>query len=129
MKATAKDFSVLSASLSLSVSSVADLFEAVRSSLTWQYGEKDAQSLKGILLQTPTQSLVFFNDKDIAHKLLSQPIIHLSGPLTACFSLVAALPTEFISIQATSDCHFGSLVRDIQAILQNPLVRFPTWPS
>jgi hypothetical protein len=107
----------LLAKLSMSVTNIVDLFEAVRCSMSWQFGEESSRCLKAILLRSPTEAIVFVNDSSIAKKMSADPIVHLSGPLTASFTDGVNLLTEFVRIECV---HVNYTLRDVAGLLRGP---------
>ncbi len=57
----------LLANLSLPTNSTTDLFEAIRCSLSWQFGDY-VDDLKSVILLGPTQALVFIDNVGICDK-------------------------------------------------------------
>lgn len=110
----------LLAKLSMSVTSIVDLFDAVRCSMSWQFGEEKSRCLKAVLLRSSTEAIVFVSNSSVAQKMSSDSIIHLSGPLTASFTDGSNLLTEFIRIEWLQGAQANYIFRDIVGLLRGP---------
>ena len=104
--------------LSLAVNSSVDLFDMVKNTMCWQFGDEKSRALKALLQLSPTEALLFVNDPTVAGKMMSEPIIHLSGPLTASFSDGAGYITEYVRVHCSMGVPLAYTVRDMENLMR-----------
>lgn len=108
-------FEPLLAILSIPIHSSADAFEAIKSYLSWQFGE-DWIVLRAVSMLSTTQALVFINSNRMMERLVAEDTIQLNDSLSVSFHKTKDVDTKYISVDFAPEAQF-TIVNSIQNLI------------